>query len=132
MPSFIKYATAALAAVAPLATAQTYTDCNPLEKTCPPDAGTTESHLSFDFTQPSGLKRWKTTAGTVNTGPNGAEFTVGKRGDAPTIDTDFYMLFGEISVTMKAAPGTGIVSSIVFESDDLDEIDWVSSGSPLF
>ena len=25
---------------------------------------------------------------------------------------------------MKAAPGTGIVSSIVLESDDLDEIDW--------
>lgn len=27
---------------------------------------------------------------------------------------------------MKAANGTGIVSSIVMESDDLDEIDWVS------
>lgn len=26
---------------------------------------------------------------------------------------------------MKAAPGTGIISSIVLESDDLDEIDWV-------
>jgi beta-glucanase (GH16 family) len=26
---------------------------------------------------------------------------------------------------MRAAPGTGIVSSIVLESDDLDEIDWV-------
>ena len=25
---------------------------------------------------------------------------------------------------MKAAKGTGIVSSIVFESTDLDEIDW--------
>lgn len=25
---------------------------------------------------------------------------------------------------MKAAPGQGIVSSIVLESDDLDEIDW--------
>lgn len=26
---------------------------------------------------------------------------------------------------MQAAPGTGIVSSIVLESDDLDEVDWV-------
>ncbi len=25
---------------------------------------------------------------------------------------------------MKAAPGAGIVSSVVLESDDLDEIDW--------
>lgn len=126
MPSFIKYATAALAAVAPLAAAQTFTDCNPLDKTCPADAGTTESNLSFDFTQSSGLDQWKTTAGTVNTGSNGAEFTINKRGDAPTIETDFYIFFGEISITMKAAPGTGIVSSLVFESDDLDEIDWVS------
>jgi hypothetical protein len=26
---------------------------------------------------------------------------------------------------MQAAPGAGIVSSFVMESDDLDEIDWV-------
>mgnify|MGYP007076149304 FL=1 len=32
---------------------------------------------------------------------------------------------------MKAAPGTGIVSSIVLESDDLDEIDWVSDYRPI-
>jgi hypothetical protein len=31
---------------------------------------------------------------------------------------------------MRAANGTGIVSSIVMESDDLDEIDWVST-APL-
>jgi len=125
MPSLLKLAAAALA-VAPLASAQTFTQCNPLKKTCPADAGTTESHLSFDFTQSNALDKWTTTAGTVNTGSNGAEFTINKRGDAPTIETDFYILFGEISITMKAAPGTGIVSSLVFESDDLDEIDWVS------
>lgn len=127
MPSFLKFAAAALAAAAPLVSAQTFTDCNPLEKTCPADAGTTESNLSFDFTQSGSLDKWTTAAGTVNTGPNGAEFTINKRGDAPTIETDFYILFGEISITMKAAPGTGIVSSLVFESDDLDEIDWVSA-----
>lgn len=126
MPSLLRYATAALAVVAPLASAQTYTDCNPLDKTCPSDAGSTESKLSFDFTQSSALSQWKTTAGAVNTGANGAEFTINKRGDAPTIETDFYIFFGEISITMKAAKGTGIVSSLVFESDDLDEIDWVS------
>jgi beta-glucanase (GH16 family) len=33
-------------------------------------------------------------------------------------------MFGRVEVTMQAAPGTGIVTSIVLESDDLDEIDW--------
>lgn len=36
----------------------------------------------------------------------------------------FYIFFGRIEIKMKAATGTGIVSSIVLESDDLDEIDW--------
>ncbi|KAK4635307.1 putative glycosidase crf1 [Fulvia fulva] len=38
--------------------------------------------------------------------------------------TNFYIFFGRVDVVMKAASGTGIVSSIVLESDDLDEIDW--------
>ncbi|KAJ5725124.1 uncharacterized protein N7483_006481 [Penicillium malachiteum] len=124
MPSLLKFAAAALAVAQ--ASAQTYTTCNPLDGTCPADKGTTESNLSFDFTQ--SLDDWTTTAGTVNTGSNGAEFTINKQGDAPTIETDFYIFFGDVSVTMKAAPGTGIVSSIVFESDDLDEIDWEALG----
>lgn len=32
-------------------------------------------------------------------------------------------MFGRVEVTMKAAPGTGIVSSLVLQSDTLDEID---------
>jgi len=40
-------------------------------------------------------------------------------------------MFGKVSVTMKAAPGTGIVSSFVLQSDDLDEIDleWLGGDS---
>ena len=68
---------------------------------------------------------WKTTAGKVNFGDNGAEFTIAKKGDAPTIQTEGYLFFGRVDVKMKIAPGTGIVSSIVLQSDDLDEIDWV-------
>ncbi|EPS25468.1 putative chitin glucanosyltransferase [Penicillium oxalicum 114-2] len=128
MPSFFKYAAVALAAAAPFASAQTFTDCDPLKKTCPANAGTTETKMNFDFTKPSGLNKWKTTAGKVNAGPNGAAFTVAQQGDAPTIETDFYIFYGEVSVTMQAAPGQGIVSSIVFESDDLDEIDWEALG----
>ncbi|KAJ5598472.1 Concanavalin A-like lectin/glucanase subgroup [Penicillium hordei] len=127
MLCYLKYAAAGLAA-ATLVAGQTYTDCNPMKKTCPANPGITESRHSFDFTQSSGLDKWTTTAGNVKTGSNGAEFTVNKKGDAPTIKTDFYIFFGEVSVTMKAAPGTGIVSCIVLESDDLDEIDWEAVG----
>jgi beta-glucanase (GH16 family) len=33
-------------------------------------------------------------------------------------------MFGRVEVSLKAAPGAGIVSSFVMQSDDLDEIDW--------
>ncbi|KAL4976991.1 concanavalin A-like lectin/glucanase domain-containing protein [Aspergillus desertorum] len=121
---YLKYA-AALASVLPLAVAQTYTDCNPLEKTCNPDPGLNSKTFSSDFTQgESALDGWVKASGDVTFGPDGAEFTVAKKGDAPTIDTDFYFFFGKAEVVMKAAPGVGIVSSIVIESDVLDEIDW--------
>ncbi|KAK5990323.1 putative extracellular glycosidase [Cladobotryum mycophilum] len=32
-------------------------------------------------------------------------------------------MFGRVEIVMKAAPGAGIVSSVVLQSDDLDEID---------
>ncbi|OQE17629.1 hypothetical protein PENSTE_c020G10385 [Penicillium steckii] len=128
MHSFLKYASVALAAMAPLASAQTHSECNPMEKSCPPNKGLTDKSAEFDFTQSSGLDKWTTTAGKVDTGSDGAQFTINKKGDAPTIQSDFYIFYGEVEVTMKAAPGTGIVSSIVLESDDLDEVDWETLG----
>lgn len=40
-------------------------------------------------------------------------------------------MFGKVQITMKAAPGAGIVSTLVLESDDLDEIDmeWLGADS---
>lgn len=119
---------AAALAVAP-AVAQTYSNCNPMKKTCPANPGSTESDLKFDFTQSSALDKWTTTAGKVDIGSDGAAFTINQKGDAPTIQTDFYFFYGEITVEMKTAPGQGIVSSIVLESDDLDEVDWVCISS---
>lgn len=55
---------------------------------------------------------------------NGANFVINKEGDAPTIQTTGYFFFGYCEVKIVAASGTGIVSSIVMESDDLDEVDW--------
>lgn len=61
----------------------------------------------------------------MSTIDQGAEFTIKKKGDAPTLQSNFNILFGVFEVKMKAAPGTGIVSTIVAQSDDKDEIDWV-------
>lgn len=125
MSSFMKFAAVALAVATPLVSAQTYSDCNPMKATCPANKGSTESSLHFDFTKASALDQFKVTGGSVPTGSNGAEFTINKEGDAPTIVSDFYFFYGELSIEMKAAPGQGIVSSAFLQSDDLDEIDWV-------
>ncbi|KAL4935169.1 concanavalin A-like lectin/glucanase domain-containing protein [Aspergillus oleicola] len=125
---YLKYA-AALASVLPLTVAQTFTDCNPLEETCKPDPGLNSKSFDSDFTQgDSALDGWVKAAGDVNFGPDGAELTINKKGDAPTIETDFYFFFGKAEVVMKTAPGTGIVSSVVVESDVLDEVDWEALG----
>lgn len=65
----------------------------------------------------------------VTLGPNGAEFTFAKRHDAPYMWTAKYMFFGHVEVVMKCAKGTGMISSAVLLSDDLDEIDYEFSGN---
>ncbi|KAI9925148.1 hypothetical protein AWENTII_011609 [Aspergillus wentii] len=104
-----------------LVAAQTYTNCNPTEKSCPPDPALGKS-ASYDFTQ--GGSSEFTTTGTASYDSNGAAFTVAKKGDGPLIQSNWYIMFGRVDFVIKAAPGTGIVSSAVLQSDDLDEIDW--------
>lgn len=137
--------------IAPLA-AQTFTSCNPLNSTnCPEDPALGMNH-TYDFTQASAGSTWNTTAGTLQYGADGAAFVINQKGDAPTIQTNFYILFGEVEVWMKAAAGKGVrplpprhlpptkiannlssppqvCSSIVLQSDDLDEIDLEIIGS---
>lgn len=147
MPSYAKFVVAALAAAVSSTSAQTYTNCNPLHsalalfqsvtaiciltssflpETCPPDPGLKQTEFKSDFTKgDSALKAWNTTSGHVSTSDQGAEFTIKKKGDALTLQSNFNILFGVFEVKMKAAPGTGIVSTIVAQSDDKDEIDWV-------
>ncbi|EEA25659.1 hypothetical protein TMatcc_006115 [Talaromyces marneffei ATCC 18224] len=132
MSLFMRLVTAALAtAVAiPLAAAQTYSSCNPLNGTCPADPGLANYTFYTDFTVgDSAFEFWNTTAGTVHSTSQGAAFTINKEGDSPTIQTAFYFFFGHVDVKMKVANGTGIVSSVVFLSDDLDEIDWEGIGT---
>lgn len=119
--------TSAVLAVAGLVSAQTFTDCNPTEKTCPSDAGLGTT-LTTDFTKGKSSD-WSLAEGTtLSYGSQGAEFIITKS-EAPTISSEKYIMFGKVTVTTKASAGTGIVSSFILESDDLDEIDWEWLGS---
>lgn len=102
--------------------AQTYSSCNPITQGgCPADPafGTSQT---FDFT--SGPPSRFTAYGSPTYNSNGAAFTVAKSGDSPLLQSNFYIMFGHVEYTIQAAPGTGIVSSAVLQSDCLDEIDW--------
>ncbi|KAG0154484.1 hypothetical protein PDIDSM_52 [Penicillium digitatum] len=119
---------AALAAWFSLVLAQKSPDCNAFDKTCQSNKGTIKGRIKYDLTETSALNDWTAVGGAVVTGPDGAEFTIHKQGDAPTIVTDYYIFYGEVSVEMKASPGTGIVSSVYMLSDANDEIDWETLG----
>ncbi|KAF1932561.1 glycoside hydrolase family 16 protein [Didymella exigua CBS 183.55] len=123
LPRYITWLALLLSASTTIA--QTSTSCNPTEKTCPDDTGLASSTYTHDFTT-SGADSdaWNTTAGNVTSTSSGLEFTITKSGDAPTIQSKWYIFFGRVSFFLRAAPGTGIVSSAILESDDLDELDW--------
>lgn len=53
---------------------------------------------------------------------NGAKFTIRKETNAPTITTGKYIFFGRVDVELQAAPGQGIVTAVVLQSDTLDEV----------
>lgn len=111
--------------LAATAHAQTWTDCNPMNKTCPPDTALGVSNYSINLIKDVPSTRvWTRTAGSIGSTDNGATFVVNRQGDAPTVQSKFHIFFGTVEVIMRAAAGQGIVSSIVLQSDDLDEIDW--------
>ena len=120
---------ALLASFAGLAAAQVSTACQPLNTTnCPADPAFGTDYL-FNFNVTPSTSFWETTAGTVSyTNDTGAAFTISKQGDSPTIRTNFYIFFGRTEMWIKAAGGTGIISSVMYLSDDLDEIDWEFMG----
>ncbi|RYP14252.1 hypothetical protein DL765_006503 [Monosporascus sp. GIB2] len=116
---------AATALLSGPAAAQTWTACNPLTNTCPPNTALGMA-IDVDFTQ-GGVNSFKASGGTVTYDSNGAAFTVTRGGDAPQLSSVFFIMFGRVEFTLKAAPGAGIVSFFVLQSDCLDEIDWNST-----
>jgi beta-glucanase (GH16 family) len=95
---------------------------------CPADPALSTT-LTTDFTKPLS-KDWDLATGTtISHDNNGAHFIVKESTDAPTISLSKYIFFGKVSAVVRAAPGAGIISSVILQSDDLDEIDleWVGN-----
>ncbi|KAI5867051.1 glycoside hydrolase family 16 protein [Durotheca rogersii] len=117
-----RWATAAAALLAYRTAAQTYTSCNPLSSTCPADTALGMA-IDVDFTRGE-VNSFVKSGGEPTYGPDGVTFTVSQSGNSPQLTSVFYIMFGRVEVNLRAAPGAGIVSSVVLQSDCLDEIDW--------
>ncbi|CAI6090647.1 unnamed protein product [Clonostachys chloroleuca] len=111
-------------ALAASVSAQTFTDCNPLEKDCPAAAALGTQSIDCDLTQ-GACAGFNVLEGTTLTyDSKGALFSIENDKQAPTIASSRYIFFGRLEVVAQAAPGRGLVTSIVLQSADLDEIDW--------
>lgn len=96
---------------------------------CDADPGFGTEHL-WNFNSSVTGDLWETTAGTVKyDAEKGGIFTINKQGESPTIRTKFYFFFGRTEVVLKAAKGRGIISSMMWLSDVLDEVDWEFLGT---
>ncbi|KAI1397085.1 glycoside hydrolase family 16 protein [Hypoxylon fuscum] len=120
-----------LGLTAQFANGQLEPDCNPLHADCQPKKALSEENYHIDFTKQKSVPAGWTVANheTVNFTSQGAEFSYAKKGDAPNMWTDFYMLGGRYDIEMKIAPGQGVISSAVLWSDAQDEIDYEFSGN---
>jgi hypothetical protein len=117
------FTVAALAALAGSAVAQTSTDCNPMNQTCPADTALGTEHTWW-FNSTLDSKIWDMKTGSISYTSDAAEFTISKVNESTLLQSNFYIFFGVVESWVKMAKGAGIVSSVVLESDDLDEIDW--------
>lgn len=88
---------------------------------CAPDPALGRA-VNIDFTQ--GPSDSFTVHGKPTYDSNGASFAIAGPGDSPLLTSKWYIMFGHVEFVVKSAPGAGIVSSAVLQSDDLDEIDW--------
>ncbi|KAK6511327.1 hypothetical protein TWF481_000248 [Arthrobotrys musiformis] len=113
------------AALLPATLAQTSSDCNPL-KGCFKDDPALGTTFSWDYTKNHGeAPRFDivSSAARITYQDDGMHMSVRQKGDSPTLQSQFYIFWGRAEIVMKAGPGAGIVSSLVFQSDVLDEID---------
>uniref|UniRef100_A0A8H7K4U5 GH16 domain-containing protein n=1 Tax=Bionectria ochroleuca TaxID=29856 RepID=A0A8H7K4U5_BIOOC len=115
----------AAAALALSVSAQTSTTCNPLERDCPaaPALGNQQFYYEFKNGDSADFNNLGGTNFSYDAN-NGALFNIDREGQSPTIALKKYIFFGRIDVELQASPGVGVVTSVVLQSADLDEIDW--------
>ncbi|KAK4447181.1 ice nucleation protein, partial [Podospora aff. communis PSN243] len=120
-----------LLAASRLGTAQK-TYCNPTVNTCPPVPALGTS-ISVDFTtSESSLGPYVNQVNgplTFDQKGNGLTLLIMNEFDFPQAGISKYIFYGRVDVTMRTAPGIGIATSFVLQSDDLDEIqfEWVGA-----
>ncbi|KAF1831176.1 hypothetical protein BDW02DRAFT_557424 [Decorospora gaudefroyi] len=133
MKSFAVSSIALLAGLISTTSAQTHTDCNPLNTTGCPNMQALGGNATFNWNKTGIIqndKVWRMpNQGKIDWDGYGATFTIERSGDSPTANSVFYMLFGRLEVVMRVAKGKGIISSAILQSEDLDEVDWEFQGS---
>ncbi|KAI0099863.1 concanavalin A-like lectin/glucanase domain-containing protein [Nemania sp. FL0031] len=110
------------------ATAQLTTNCNPTKKTCPADPALGTAHTFYFNSTPPDDTFTLESSNIDFDDTKGAVFTITESTNSATLASNFYFFFGRTEVLMKAAQGQGIISSIVWGSDTLDEVDWEFKG----
>lgn len=113
--------TLAFSVVSTLAASSSYS-CNPSSSSCSPDAALGTAVTESFTASASDFSEVSTPTGILYN-DDGLQLKLTNRFDNPTIASTFYIMYGRVEVHMKAANGTGIVSSFILESDCLDEID---------
>lgn len=79
--------------------------------------------MTCDFTR-GGCDLFAPLQGTVAnySDSKGVVLSIAKEGNAPTFQSTKQIFFGRVDVEVQAAPGRGIVTSAVLQSDILDEV----------
>lgn len=112
-------------AAATAVSGQTYSRCDPTKQDgCPADPAFGYQKASCSFSRDTCGVFTPLEGTTLSYDNNGAVFKIERESNAPTVQTDKYIFFGRVDVVVQAAPGRGIVTSAVLQSDNLDEIDW--------
>ncbi|KAH7362466.1 cell wall glucanosyltransferase Mwg2 [Plectosphaerella cucumerina] len=124
-------------ALAGLSSAQTFSKCNPVkgDKCSPNPAFGGSDTLSFKsaskiddiegfFEVDGGIKYDPKYEQLSFEGDKGMKMSIFEEKHAPTLYSHDFLFFGHVEVELRAAPGAGIITSVVLQSDTLDEIDW--------
>jgi hypothetical protein len=126
----LRRAALVLLAAGPAVLGQVTTDCNPMERDdCPVDPAFGGKH-TFDFSVEPSETLWETVVrGVEYDSEHGAIFTINQQGNSPTLRTNFYFWWGRTEIHIKCASGQGIISSMMWLSDILDEVDFEMFGT---